>query len=106
MRKLKGDYGWYHQRLKDVPLGTCDLCGGVGRYKTTFKHKREVISKCWQCSATGFVKVKVEYTGEYQQALWPNSKYDLINETDNSYVIINRDKELMQVPKDNFVKTT
>lgn len=104
MRKLKGDIVW-HRQLLDTPLGTCELCGGVGRYKTTYRHKREVIQSCWKCSGTGTRKICVKYTGEYQTALIPDYKYELVSESAEAYVIINRDKELMQVPKENFVKT-
>lgn len=106
MRKLNGHHGSYQQRLNDVPLGTCDLCGGIGRYKTTFKHKKEIIAKCWQCTGTGVVKIKVKYTGAYQTDFRPGSKYQLIRETNEHFVVINRDKELVQVEKHHFEKCT
>lgn len=106
MRKINGHHGWNHQRLNGVPLGTCDLCGGVGRYKTTFKHKKEIISKCWQCTGTGFVKIKVKYSGEHQTDFWPGSTYDLVTETDEHFVVISREKELVQVEKHHFEKCT
>lgn len=104
MRKLKGENPWYKQKI-EVPLGTCDLCGGIGRYKTTFKHKKEIIGQCWQCSGTGFVKIRLKYTGEQQPAFFTDAIYDMVNETEDSYVVIDRDKQLVQVPKHNFIKT-
>lgn len=102
MRQFKGDNSMRGKYLKDVPKGVCPLCGGEGRFRTTYKHKSPIISKCWRCSGTGKVMLKVKYTGEMQTALWTGCDYVVITEADDHYVIVNRDKELVQVEKDDF----
>lgn len=105
MRQFRGDTG-RQEYLKNVPKGVCPLCGGEGRFRTTYKRKNPIISACWRCAGTGNIQIKVTYKGEMQAALWTGSDYPVISETDTHYVIINRDKQLVQVEKDNFELVT
>jgi DnaJ-class molecular chaperone len=104
MRKIKGDTGWWRQELKDVPKGVCKMCGGKGRYKETFKHKNPVIHHCLNCKGTGNVKIRVKYIDEtdINSGLWNGSTYDVISENEDSYVILIRKNEMLQITKKSF----
>lgn len=104
MRTIKNGVGWSSRELKSVPKGVCNLCGGKGRYKETFKHKNPIIHHCLKCNGTGNVKIQVRYTGEIDmnRGLWSGSNYDVITENDSDYVILNRNKEMLQISKELF----
>lgn len=103
MRKIKNKNGW-QQQLKDMPKGVCDMCGGKGRYKETFKHKNPIIHHCWKCNGTGNVKIRVKYIGDtnIDLGLWIFSLYEVISENEIDYVILNRKNEMLQIKKDMF----
>lgn len=100
MRTIKGDSYWLYDS-KDTPKGTCSLCGGIGRYKRTYKYKNPVITSCLVCRGTGKVEIKVTYNGSGGDALNERSKYDAISEGTDHYVI-RRGEELIQMPKEWF----
>ena len=89
MRKIKGEKAWFRQEIKDVPLGTCPLCGGRGRYKETFRHKNPIIHSCLKCSGTGKVDIKVKYKGsmEFYNGFKTDSLYTVMKENDNHYIL-------------------
>jgi ribosome-binding protein aMBF1 (putative translation factor) len=103
LRKIKHGSSYYSRYLKGLPKGVCDLCGGRGRYKETFKYKNAIIHNCRQCSGTGKVKIKVTYIGDNKDlGLWKGFDYEVITESETSYVVLNRDKEMLQVEKSLF----
>lgn len=104
MRKIKGDKGWWRQELKGLPKGVCELCGGKGKYKETFKHKNPVIHTCWKCRGTGVVKIEVRYIGntDIEKGLSKFSRYEVISENEFYYVILSRRKEMLQIDKEMF----
>lgn len=107
MRKIRGDKRyrlWSTQLRKDVPKGVCNLCGGQGKYKETFKYKNPVIHTCWKCKGTGNVKMQVSYIGENNRelGLWKWGIFDLISENESDYVIKNKRNELLQMPRELF----
>lgn len=103
MRKFKNGNTLYS--LKGIAPGVCDMCGGKGRYKETFSYKNAIVRECWKCKGTGNVKIELKYIGKgYDDnlGLWEGSRYELVYEGEDSYTIINRKKELLQIEKDLF----
>lgn len=104
MRKIQSNNRWTSKRLKDVPRGTCPMCGGKGRYKETFKHKAPIIHSCLECRGTGEVKPKVKYLGptSYEDGLWKNKTYSVLSESGYNYVIAGPKGEMLQLPRHLF----